>query len=84
MRTRITFDKITRTFRKAVPCGKCGRTVTRQKTFLQTLNPFNVHELTKLPKDRQQIVRELNEEGELWKLAPVNCSTCTTQEESKQ
>lgn len=85
MRTRITYDKIERMFRKTVKCaGSCGRYVTRQKTFFQTMNPFNVHELTKLPKDYQQIIRELHEEGGLWQLVPETCPHCKRKEESKQ
>ena len=83
MRTRITYDKIERTFRKTVKCFySCGRYVTRQKTFMQTMNPFNVHELTKLPKDFQQIVRELHEEGDRWQLVPETCPHCKRKEES--
>ena len=85
MRVRITYDKIERTFRKTVKClGNCGRYVTRQKTFFQTENPFNVHELTKLPKDRVQIVRELHETGDRWQLVSETCSHCKTKEEAKQ
>lgn len=72
----MTFDKITRRFTKRVPCLKCKAPVSRQKTFFQTENPFNVHELTKLPKNRQQIHRELIETGEAWRRQPELCSTC--------
>lgn len=84
MRVRVTYDKIERMFRKTVRCaGSCGRYVSRQKTFMQTMNPFNVHELTKLPKDYQQIIRELNETGERWKLVLETCPHCKRKEESK-
>lgn len=83
MRVRTTYDKISRSFRKTVKCPGCGHAITRQKTFWQTQNPFNVHELTKLPKDYIQIVRELNETGDRWKLEPEKCSTCKTKEEAR-
>jgi hypothetical protein len=83
VRVRITYDKIERTFRKTVRCTYgCGRYVTRQKTFMQTQNPFNVHELTKLPKDHLQIVRELGEAGARWMLELETCPRCKTKEEA--
>jgi hypothetical protein len=76
MRTRITFDKIARTFVKTVRCSACRGPVRRQRSFYQTLNPFNVHALTRKPKDREQIERELLETGAAWQREPELCSAC--------
>jgi hypothetical protein len=77
MRTqRIVFEEVTRWAQKSVKCADCGKRLTRSKTFLQTLNPFNVHELTRLPKDREQIYRELCEEADTWRRQPERCNDC--------
>lgn len=73
---RITFEKVERWAEKHVKCEDCGKRLVRRKTFMQTLNPFNKHELTKLPKDREQIRRELEEQADAWKRAPERCKTC--------
>lgn len=77
MRTRTTFDKVSLTGTKRIKCETgCGASVARQRTFWQTINPFNVHALTKLPKDRAQIYRELGEQIEAWKREPERCAKC--------
>lgn len=76
MRVRITFDKVSRSFVKSVKCGYCKAPVRRQRTFFQTMNPFNTHALTKRPKDREQIERELVELGRAWQRQPELCVDC--------
>lgn len=73
---RITFEKVERWARKTVKCECCGKRLTRSTTFLQTLNPFNIHALTKLPKDREQILRELGESIDRWRRQPETCGPC--------
>jgi hypothetical protein len=76
MRIRTVFDKVARTFVKNVRCSYCKAPVRRQRTFYQTINPFNVHAFTKQPKDREQIGRELQELGAAWQRQPELCAEC--------
>ncbi len=39
--TTYRFEEIKQQARKRVPCDECGKKVTRQRTFSQTVNPFN-------------------------------------------
>jgi hypothetical protein len=77
----MTFEKISLRFTKTAKCLRCAGPVRRVKTFWQTQNPFNVHELTKQPKDLQQIRRELRETGEAWQRTQELCVTCEQTEE---
>lgn len=70
------FQEIPLTAKKNVTCaGACGKKVRRQRTFSQTLSPFN-----KTPdgrvKDILQIYRELNEKAEAWQAEPETCTRC--------
>lgn len=78
---RVVFVKVSRQYVKACRCAKCREPVRRQRTFFQTLSPFNLHELTKVPKDRAQIERELREQGAAWIRAAELCATCEEAEE---
>jgi ribosomal protein S26 len=79
---RITFEKVERWAEKIVKCEDCGKRLVRRKTFMQTLNPFNVHELTKIQKDREQINRKLGETAARWKLQPERCSKCIDKDQA--
>lgn len=74
--TRLRFEKVSLTGHKTVACAGCATPVRRQSTFWQTLNPFNLHELTRKPKDRAQILTELRETRDAWMRAAERCRTC--------
>jgi hypothetical protein len=69
------FPKVQRYAEKSVPCSGCGKRVRRQKTFWQTVSPLN-----KLPdgtsKNARDIVGELSDEANAWRLAPEQCAKC--------
>lgn len=41
MRTVVTYDRLTVTGHKTLPCPECGKRVRRQRTFGQTVSPYN-------------------------------------------
>ncbi|MGH9251976.1 MAG: hypothetical protein ACRD0W_21030, partial [Acidimicrobiales bacterium] len=57
-----TYEAVKRTVTKAVPCAVCGRKIRRQRTFQQTINPFNKG-ADGVVKTRAQIWAELGVKG---------------------
>ena len=70
----MTFDEVKMQGRKNSKCA-CGKRVTRQHTFSQTINPFNKNKDGEI-KTRQEINEELRAEIEAWKQEPVLCTAC--------
>ena len=71
------FQPVTHQETKSVPCaGGCGKKVRRQRTFSQTLNPFNKNAAGQ-PKTVPEIVRELTEKAKEWQAQPETCRPCT-------
>jgi len=72
---KITFERVKLSTFKTGYCKKCGKYITRSKTFDQTINPFN-----KLPdgtiKNRDDIFQELLKEAQQWKEKPVLHARC--------
>ena len=68
---KITFDKISSHPRKTYTCA-CGRRVTRQKTFSQTLNPFNT--IDGRPKTAVEIQREVSAQALEWQTRADPCT----------
>ena len=66
MRISYTFDEVKHTATKYIM--KDGKKVRRQKTFSQTINPFNVKEDGTV-KTRLDIQRELVAEAKEWENA---------------
>lgn len=62
---RITFEVVKYTATKRVRCPD-GRTRTRQRTFEQTINPFNKG-ADGAVKTRPEILEELRAEAAAWK-----------------
>ena len=75
MVTRTTFEEVKHYATKRVKCSNCNKTVRRQKTFSQTLNPFNKNKDGSL-KNRLQIKDELVEEASKWRKVPTLCGKC--------
>lgn len=70
------FEKVALTGHKTTQCMKCGKKLRRQRTFWQTLNPFN-RRPDGLPKSRADILKELQSEIEAWKQEPEVCQACS-------
>lgn len=69
------FREIPHQVTKSVPCAVCGKRVRRQRTFSQTLNPFNKRPDGQL-KTTKDIMRELVTEGEAWQGEPETHPKC--------
>lgn len=66
MRVSYNFHKVTYTADRWVLVD--GVRKKRQKTFMQTINPFNINADGKV-KTRQEIMAELKQEAEAWQKA---------------
>ena len=73
--TTYRFQEVTRTKKMRIDCaGGCGKKLNRQRTFMQTINPFNKNADGSV-KTFTDIWRELGVEAEQWKPVAV-CRTC--------
>lgn len=75
MNQTITFDEVKRPAKKRVRCAVCQKPVQRQRTFSQTLNPFNKKKNGQV-KTRRDISDELTQEAEKWKTEKELCNKC--------
>lgn len=73
--TRYVFEKVQRRASKRVKCSECGKALTRSKTFMQTLNPWNAHP-DGTPRTEREIWDALGVEAQGWQSQPVRCTTC--------
>lgn len=71
----VRFEEVSRWAAKTVRCAKCGKRLRRQRTFSQTINPWNRTADGRM-KTRDDIVAELEAEIEEWKAQPELCSKC--------
>jgi uncharacterized C2H2 Zn-finger protein len=78
----VRFEEVKHHATKNLPCPRCGKKVRRQRTFTNTINPWNRDPATGLPRTRQEIREKLREEGAAWELEPVPCSRCETGNEA--
>lgn len=71
------YEQVKLTGYKTVPCLICGRKMKRQRTFSQTINPFNRSKLREgEPKGYAEITSELKEKIEEWKKTPAIHEAC--------
>lgn len=68
------FERVPLTATKNVPCEGCGKKVRRQRTFEQTISPFN--HVNGIPKSRIVILSELEIRSEAWKDEPEAHTKC--------
>lgn len=69
------FQEITHQVTKSVACTVCGKKVRRQRTFGQTLNPFNRNADGDV-KTSTEIGRELATEAQAWQAEPETHPKC--------
>ncbi len=69
------FEEVSRWAEKTVKCAKCGKRLRRQRTFSQTINPWNRTADGRV-KTRSDIMAELGAEIEEWKTQPELCRKC--------
>jgi len=74
----IRFEEVKRQFTRSSPCPSCGKKVRRQRTFSQTINPFNQsgEGADRHVKSRREIWDELAETGAKWRAQAEMCSDC--------
>lgn len=68
------YEPITLTGYKSIKCRICGKRLKRQRTFQQTLSPFNKNEKGET-KTVAEIYKELQEKIDEWKGKDIACST---------
>jgi hypothetical protein len=71
----VRFQVIPMTVRKSVKCSSCGKRIQRQRTFEQTVNPWNKNADGE-PKTVQEILEEHRVRAAEWKQEPAKCSQC--------
>lgn len=82
--TTYKFDKVTWTGHQYGDCQGCGKkAVRRQKTFSQTMSPFNKDKATGRPKTCSQITQEVREQALAWGAQRPWCTGCEGGEEWK-
>lgn len=69
------FREIKHQASKNLPCPGCGKKVRRQRTFSQTLNPFNKNADGQI-KTELEIVRELVAKAAEWETKPETHDAC--------
>ena len=72
---RIIFEEVKMRGEKKCTCEGCGKKLKRQKTFSQTINPFNKTKDGKI-KDRTDIYSELQVKIAEWQGKPEKCGAC--------
>ena len=75
------FREIKHQANKNLPCPGCGKKLRRQRTFIQTLNPFNKNSDGQV-KTELEIVRELVAKAGEWESKPETHDACQTGEAS--
>jgi hypothetical protein len=75
------FREIKHQASKNLPCPACGKKLRRQRTFSQTLNPFNKNAAGQ-PKSELEIVRELHTTATKWETEPETHPACQAGEAS--
>jgi hypothetical protein len=81
--TRINFDEVKLYSKKSCKCKVCGKRLTRQKTFWQTLSPFN-RNADGVPRTRKEIMDILKVEIGVWRADVEICSKCERVSDSKE
>ncbi|MGW6946124.1 hypothetical protein ACWGHD_04275 [Streptomyces xanthophaeus] len=73
--TTTRFERVPLTATKSVPCEVCGRKLRRQRTFEQTISPFNKTADGEV-KSYRHIYPELEAEAAAWKAEPEIHTKC--------
>jgi hypothetical protein len=58
---------------KRHPCPVCGKLLRRQRTFQETINPFNKNP-DGTQKTGQEVLRSVQAKADAWQQAPETCS----------
>lgn len=69
------FERVPLTATKSVRCTVCGKKIRRQRTFEQTINPFNKTADGQV-KTYKHIYPELEAKATAWKAEPETHAKC--------
>lgn len=71
------FEEIKLSGSKKVPCGQCGKKVSRTRTFEQTINPLNKND-DGTAKTARQVAASVREELRAWQAKQEGelCASC--------
>lgn len=69
------FEKIERHAERSGFCFKCSEKRKRQKTFYQTVNPWNKNDDGSV-RTRTEIYNDIGREIAEWKAGPFICASC--------
>jgi hypothetical protein len=72
---RVRFERVKFSAAKRYKCATCGKTVRRQRTFEQTLSPWNKNAAGE-EATRSEVVEKLRAEAAAWGAAPDYCTDC--------
>lgn len=75
-RQSFRFEEVKAVYHKSVKCSECGKKLQRQKTIMQTVNPFN-RLPNGLPKTRENVREDVMAEGKAWQEQPEMCRDCS-------
>jgi hypothetical protein len=72
------YEPVKLTARKNLPCPGCGKKVRRQRTFEQTVSPFNRNVKPGMSRNEaiNAIRKALMDKSAAWKREPVLCGDC--------
>lgn len=73
--TVIRFEKVKLHGEKNHRCPGCGKKVRRQRTFWQTVSPFNRNAQGQ-PCTRQEVLEKVRKELTDWQAKPERCTPC--------
>jgi hypothetical protein len=73
--THTVYERIERRATKSVPCSVCGKKVRRSKTFMNTINPWNVNE-DGVPRTHDEIWAHLIDLATAWEGEPETHPAC--------
>ena len=71
MRYTVTYEPVKRTIAKSFVCQVCTRKGRKQKTFRQTISPFNKN-ADGTVKTWHDIIIELDAKAEHWEPEPIH------------
>lgn len=71
----VRFQQVSRTAKRRIKCaGGCGKTLVRQTTFVNTINPFNKN-ADGIPKTYAEVWRDLGAKCDAWQ-PTATCKAC--------
>jgi hypothetical protein len=74
MRVVTTYERVPVTAVKRLPCPVCGKLLRRQRTFSETINPWNRNP-DGTQKTSREVFASVSAKAEDWKSVPETCAS---------